>query len=219
MNTEAFPNPFSIFFVLAALSVLPFMALMVTSFLKIVVVLHLTRSALGVQESPPATVINGLAIILSVFIMAPVGNAAMKAAQAEMDKPATTIDSMFRIANAAKPPFVEFLQRHAHEREKQFFMKSAQRMWPPEMTEGLASDHLFVLVPSFTLSELKTAFQIGFVIYLAFIVVDFIVATVLLALGMSMISPTVVSVPFKLLLFVMLDGWSLLIHNLVATYR
>jgi type III secretion protein R len=113
----------------------------------------------------------------------------------------------------------EFLQKHTQERERQFFLKSASTIWPKERADKLRADDFMVMVPSFTLSELTRAFQIGFILYLVFVVVDLIVATVLLALGMSMISPTTISLPFKLLLFVMLDGWTRLIHGLVLSYK
>ena len=121
--------------------------------------------------------------------------------------------------DAAKTPLRSFLQKHTQERDRRFFLKSAESIWPAQRVATLSPDDYMVLVPSFTLSELTRAFQIGFVIYLVFVVVDLIVATILLALGMSMISPTTISLPFKLLLFVMLDGWTRLIHGLVLSYH
>ena len=123
------------------------------------------------------------------------------------------------MADAAAPPIRAFLMKHAPERERRFFVKSAGNLWPVERVQRLQADDLLVLVPSFAISELTRAFQIGFVLYLVFVVVDLIVATVLLALGMSMISPTTISLPFKLLLFVVLDGWTRLVHGLVMSYR
>jgi type III secretion protein R len=129
------------------------------------------------------------------------------------------LNDIMAVFDAAKVPVKAFLVKHTQERERQFFLKSAASIWPQARAERLMADDFMVLVPSFTLSELTRAFQIGFVIYLVFVVVDLIVATVLLALGMSMISPTTISLPFKLLLFVMLDGWTRLIHGLVLSYR
>jgi len=123
------------------------------------------------------------------------------------------------VLDAARPPVKEFLLKHTRERERQFFLKSASQIWPKARADSLQPDDLVVLVPSFALSELTRAFQIGFVLYLVFVVVDLIVATVLLALGMSMLAPTTISLPFKLLLFVMLDGWTRLVHGLVLSYR
>jgi type III secretion protein R len=126
---------------------------------------------------------------------------------------------MSSVAEAVKEPLKEFLNKNITEREKLFFLKSAKSIWPPERAAQLKEDDLIILVPSFTVSELTKAFQIGFVIYLAFVAVDLIIANILLAMGMSMISPTMISVPFKLLLFVVLDGWTQLIHSLVLSYK
>jgi type III secretion protein R len=219
MAPSLLPDPLSVFLVLAGLGVLPFLALVVTSYTKIVVVLNLTRNALGVQQVPPTMVINALAMILSAYIMAPIGTKAFDVIKSEVGTKTPAAQLMKQIGSAVEQPFVEFLEKHSNLRERKFFVKSAQAIWPKEMADKLSDKDLFVLIPAFTVTELMEAFQIGFIIYLAFIVVDFVVATVLLALNMSMISPTVVSVPFKLLLFVALDGWSKLIHNLVLTYR
>jgi type III secretion protein R len=127
--------------------------------------------------------------------------------------------SLFRIVSDAREPLRAFLSKHARPRERDFFVKSAQQLWPAEQAQALRSDDLMVLVPAFTVSELTAAFTIGFLLYLAFVVIDLVVANVLVALGMMMFSPTVVSVPLKLLLFVLLDGWSKLIHGLILTYR
>jgi type III secretion protein R len=129
------------------------------------------------------------------------------------------VDDVIAIVDAAQPPVKQFLQAHTLESERNFFVRSATSIWPKERAAALKNDDLTVLVPSFTLTELIKAFQIGFVLYIVFVVVDLVVANLLLALGMQMISPTTISVPFKLLLFVMLDGWSVLIHGLVLSYR
>jgi len=123
------------------------------------------------------------------------------------------------VFDASKAPLQQFLQKHTKEHERRFFLKSARAIWPSERAQGLNENDLMVLVPSFTLSELTKAFQIGFVVYIVFVIVDLLVANVLLALGMQMISPTTISVPLKLLLFVMLDGWAVLIHGLVLSYH
>jgi type III secretion protein R len=116
-------------------------------------------------------------------------------------------------------PLKEFLDKHINERYRKFFLRAANETWPKERAQDLQRDDLLVLIPSFTVTEITAAFQIGFVLYLAFIVVDLVVANILLALGMVMTSPTLISVPFKLLLFVALDGWSRLLEALVLTYR
>ena len=215
------PDPITLFTVLIILGMAPFAAILVTSFTKIVIVLSLLRLALGVQQVPPNLVLNGIALILSAYIMAPIGMAAIESLQ---EVPRTTqknnqLDQMSSVAEAVKKPLKEFLNKNITEREKLFFLKSAKSIWPPERAAQLKEDDLIILVPSFTVSELTKAFQIGFVIYLAFVAVDLIIANILLAMGMSMISPTMISVPFKLLLFVVLDGWTQLIHSLVLSYK
>jgi type III secretion protein R len=216
----ALSDPLTLVTLIVAFGVAPFVALMVTSYTKLVIVFGLLRTAMGLQQTPPNMVLNGIAIILTVYIMAPVG---MDVADALRGRAPVAkgegMNEIMAVFDAAKVPVKEFLQKHTRERERQFFLKSAASIWPPERAARLQSDDFMVLVPSFTLSELTRAFQIGFVIYLVFVVVDLIVATVLLALGMSMISPTTISLPFKLLLFVMLDGWTRLIHGLVLSYR
>lgn len=204
--------------IILAIGLVPFVAMMVTSYTKIVVVLGLLRNALGVQQVPPNMVLNGIAIIVSVYIMAPLGMEAFDKVRAE--GLATTSAGQFgQVLEAAQDPVRKFLDKHAQAREKAFFLKSAAAVWPPERARALHADDLIVLAPAFTLSELTAAFRIGFLIYLAFVIVDLIVANVLLALGLSQVTPTQVAIPFKLLLFVVLDGWSMLLHGLVLSYR
>ncbi len=214
------PEPITLIALIVAFGIAPFVALMVTSYTKLVIVFGLLRTALGLQQTPPNMVLNGLAIILSIYIMAPVGMDVSDAMRGRtFGAKGEGLNDIMTVIDAAKVPLKEFLQKHTHERERQFFLKSATSIWPKARAERLEADDFMVLVPSFTLSELTRAFQIGFVIYIVFVVVDLIVATILLALGMSMISPTTISLPFKLLLFVMLDGWTRLIHGLVLSYR
>ncbi len=218
---SSLPDPLVLLGLIVALGLVPFVALLVTSFTKLVIVFSLLRLALGVQQVPPNMVLNGLAIILSVYIMAPIGIQAAAALKTMPLSPGSGVRAadMLTVADAIKPPLKAFLEKHANERERLFFIKSASELWPKEQADALKSDDVLILVPAFTVSELTQAFQIGFLIYLAFVVIDLVIANILLALGMSMISPTIISVPFKLLLFVVLDGWSQLIHSLVLTYR
>jgi type III secretion protein R len=201
-----------------AIGLLPFAAMMITSYTKIVVVLGLLRNALGVQQVPPNMVLNGLALIISAYIMAPLmmdGYDTVK----RQGLASSSVQQIEQFITSAREPVRKFLDKHAHEREKAFFLKSATAVWPAERAKQLQKGDLLVLAPAFTLSELTEAFKIGFLLYLAFIVVDLIIANVLLALGLSQLSPSQVSIPFKLLLFVVLDGWSVLLHGLVLTYK
>ena len=214
------PDPLTLVALIVAFGVAPFVALMITSYTKLVIVFGLLRTAMGLQQTPPNMVLNGIAIVLSIYIMAPVGMDVNDALRGRtLGAKGEGLNDIMAVFDAAKVPVKAFLVKHTQERERQFFLKSAASIWPQARAERLLADDFMVLVPSFTLSELTRAFQIGFVIYLVFVVVDLIVATVLLALGMSMISPTTISLPFKLLLFVMLDGWTRLIHGLVMSYR
>ncbi len=213
-------DPATVVALILAFGVASFAALMVTSYTKLVIVFGLLRTALGLQQTPPNMVLNGIAIVLSIYIMAPIGMEVSDALKGrQFGAKGEGLGDVAAVIDAAKLPMREFLEKHTQERERQFFLTSASTIWPKHRAEALKPDDFMILIPSFTLSELTRAFQIGFVIYLVFVVVDLIVATVLLALGMSMISPTTISLPFKLLLFVMLDGWTRLVHGLVLSYR
>lgn len=337
-------SPALVLVTVVSLALAPFVAVMVTSFTKIVVVLSLLRNALGLQQVPPNVVINGLAIVLSIYVMYPVlldthaaVNARMEgkpmpaSIQAEIDarararaatapaaapappaspdapkaapapadtasapvadapptspaaadalkaeaaaKAASTAQGAAAAADSGKPsdanaardeaakaaqpgapdaagakpqappvlpplpkdgkmdtarllslveagkePLRTFLIKHSSDNERGFFLRSAQRLLPPARRGDLSVDDFIVIVPSFTVSELTAAFQIGFLIFLPFLIIDLVVANILLALGMMMLSPTTVSLPFKLLLFVLIDGWAKLVHGLVLTY-
>ena len=214
------PDPLTLAALILAFGAVPFVALMATCYTKLVIVFGLLRSALGLQQTPPNMVLNGIAIVLSVYVMAPVGMDIADALRGRaFGAKGEGLNDIVAVIEAAKTPVKSFLQKHTEERDRRFFLKSAEAVWPQQRAATLAADDFMVLVPGFTLSELTRAFQIGFIIYLVFVVVDLIVATVLRALGMSMIAPTTISLPFKLLLFVMLDGWTRLIHGLVLSYR
>ncbi|APZ01342.1 EscR/YscR/HrcR family type III secretion system export apparatus protein [Burkholderia pseudomallei] len=204
--------------VVIAISLLPFIAMVVTSYAKIVVVLGLLRNALGVQQVPPNMVLNGIAILVSLYVMAPIGMQAAKALD-EQQLASQSSQAIIQALGSAREPFRSFLEKHTPEREKRFFIRSASVIWPKEEASLLNERDLIVLAPAFALSELTDAFKIGFLLYIVFIIVDLVIANVLLALGLNQITPTNVAIPFKLLLFVAMDGWSTLIHGLVTTYK
>jgi len=215
------PDPLLTAAILLAVGMLPFFALMVSSFTKIVVVLGLLRQALGTQQVPPNLVLNGIAIIVSVFIMAPVGSQAWENVKAKEHGAGfgRHFEDIAVVGEAIEEPIKGFLEQHINDRYRRFFIRAAREIWPRERADALRKDDLLVMIPSFTVTEISSAFQIGFVLYLAFVVIDLVVGNILLALGMSMTSPTLISVPFKLLLFVALDGWSRLLEALVLTYK
>ncbi|MDR0240272.1 MAG: type III secretion system export apparatus subunit SctR [Burkholderia sp.] len=204
--------------IVVAIGLLPFVAMVVTSYAKVVVVLGLLRNALGVQQVPPNMVLNGIAILVSVYVMAPIGMMAAKTLSNQTISPQSS-QAVIQAADAAREPFRQFLIKHTQEREKRFFIRSASIVWPQEEAQALKETDLIVLAPAFTLTELTDAFKIGFLLYVTFIVIDLIIANVLLSMGLNQVSPTNVAIPFKLLLFVVMDGWSALIHGLVLTYK
>lgn len=205
------------------LALAPYVAVMVTAFTKLVVVFSLLRNALGLQQTPPNLVLNGLAIILSVYVMYPVGLQMSAAAEPVIAKQSQNgsplqVSQLLAAAQEAKEPLRQFLIKHTAADEREFFLSTSQRLLPQDKRALVTGDDLIVVVPAFTVGELARAFQIGFILFLPFLVIDLVVANVLQALGMMMLSPTTISLPFKLLLFVVLGGWSKLIHGLVLTY-
>ena len=172
------------------------------------------------QQVPPAIVTNGLALVLTWYVMYPVGAQIMTAVDANQQSQSSAAKlTVPDLLNFGKEPFRTFLDKHSKERERAFFMDAARRLMGEKVAATLTTKDFVVLVPSFAVSELTAAFLIGVLIALPFVVIDLVVANVLMALGMQMMSPTVLSLPIKLLLFVMLDGWSRLSHALVLTYQ
>lgn len=212
---------------LAALSLLPFAIMILSSFLKIVVVLSLLRSALGVQQAPPNQVINGVAFLLSLFIMYPTG-AKMYQAASETVKEQKVPDSLLSpdsstyviaVAQAAGEPMRDFLKRNSSPRHQALFYRLMYRGLSEEFRSSLKTDDFIVLVPSYITGQLKDAFEIGVLIYIPFFVIDLVTSNILLAMGMMMLSPVTISMPLKLFLLVMLDGWTILIDGLVKTFQ
>jgi type III secretion protein R len=211
-------NPVTIVILLVSLSLAPFLILLISSFVKMVIVMNLVRNALGVQQVPPNMVLNGLAILLSIYVMFPVvkeTGTLFNTIQLEFD----SLEQIKSVFNTLQKPIQGFLKKHTSDKHKIFFLRTAHKIWPQKDAEALNEDDLLVLVPAFTVTELTEAFQIGFLLYLPFIAIDLIVSNILLALGMMMVSPMTISLPFKLMLFVIVNGWSKLIHGLVLTYK
>ena len=194
-----------------ALSFLPAVLLMMTAFTRVIIVLSLLRQALGTQASPPNQVLIGLSLFLTLFIMGPT----LDRVYEEAYKPYVEGRASFEQAvAAAEAPMRAFMKTQTRQADFQLFVNLAKL--PPGTTVDEAP--LRVLVPAFVISELKTAFQIGFMIFIPFLVIDLIVASVLMSLGMMMLSPVLVALPFKLMLFVLADGWNLLIGSLAASF-
>lgn len=194
-----------------------FAVITVTSFVKISVVLFLLRNALGVQQAPPNIVLYAIALILTAFISAPLGRevyTAVGSANVNLQ----SFDDWQLVLERAEAPVQQHLLRFTLPRERAFFLDAAQRLWPPDMRDMARADSLPVLVPSFLIGELKRAFEIGFLIYLPFVTIDLSITTILIAMGMSQVQPSTISVPLKLLLFVLASGWTRLLHGLVISY-
>ena len=210
-------TPSSALLTVVVLGLAPFVAVMVTSFTKLVVVLSLLRNALGLQQVPPNVVLNGLALVLSIYVMYPVAMEMGNRLQGVGNIGGNT-QSLLKAADHAKEPLRDFLIKHTRPVERAFFLKTAQKTVSPALADNLTDRDFLVVVPAFTVSELSVAFEIGFLIFLPFLVIDLVISNVLMAMGMMMLSPTTVSMPFKLLLFVLIDGWVKLTHGLILTY-
>jgi type III secretion protein R len=218
-------RPLVLILTMAALSLLPFALLMVTSFVRISVVLSILRSAIGTPSVPPTQVLTGLALVLTIAVMAPTGQRmydAMKPALgAAADGDVSTGETLAALGTAAdrgKEPLREFILKHTDPRDRASFLAVTQKMRPAGERAAVTDRDFGVIVPAFVTSELRRAFQIGFLLFVPFLIVDMVVANLLLALGMHMLSPTTVSLPFKLLLFVIADGWTLVIRGLLQSY-
>ncbi len=202
----------NIFLLISFLSLLPAILIMFTSFARIVIVLSFLRQALGGQQIPPNPVIIGLAIFLTLFIMAqPLDTIAKDALKPYIAKQITIEEALKR----AEPTIKDFMLKQTRQKDIALFLDISKEP-PPATPEDIP---LRVLVPAFAISELKTAFEIGFLIYLPFLIIDMVVSSILLSMGMMMLPPILISLPFKLLLFVLVDGWNLVVGSLVRSFQ
>ena len=210
-------DPISLAVALALVALVPTVVVVSTTFLKLVVVMSLLRNALGIQQIPPNLALYGLALILSVYIMAPVGQ---EIHRQFTDQPETTrsVDRMITAVSKSAEPMRTFLLKHSDREQRAFFVRATQDLWGPKLSADVKETDFLILVPAFMVSELVAAFKIGFLLFLPFIVIDLIVSNILLAMGMMMVSPVMISMPLKLFLFVMVDGWTRLIQGLILTY-
>jgi type III secretion protein R len=212
-------DPLGIILFAGLMALVPVAAVLVTSYSKLVIVFFLLRQALGLQQVPPGLVLNSLALLLSVYIMLPAFTALGDSIERYQPQEKMTVkESLEKIVAPVKEPLRDFLKKHTSPKEVQYFVAAAERINTKAGIAAPREDDFMVLIPAFSVSELSAAFVIGFLIFLPFIAIDLIVANILLSLGMQMLSPTIVSLPLKLLLFVALDGWSVLVHQLVRSY-
>ncbi|MBQ8707536.1 MAG: type III secretion system export apparatus subunit SctR [Succinivibrionaceae bacterium] len=212
-------SPMNIIVIMVLLGLLPIALTLVTSYIKIIVVTNLVRNALGVQQVPPGSVLAGLSIILSIFVMAPVGQQTYRLLEKEDLSANFTPTQLMTVMSNVSDPLKTFLVKNTDRRVSNSFTGVARRIWPNEIKDKFEDDSFIFIVPSFVISELTKAFQIGFLLYLPFIVIDLIISNILLAMGMMMVSPMTISLPFKLMLFVSLDGWLKISQGLLLSYN
>lgn len=207
-----FGVPIQIVLLLTALTLLPAAVMSATPFLRIVIVLHFLRQALGTQTAPSNQVLVGLALFLSILVMQPVLGEMYTQAYEPVQKGEITVQEGW---SKASVPFKTFLLKFARERDIKLFLEISHSPQPAKPSDV----NLAVLVPAYTLSELKASFQIGAVLYLPFLIIDLVVASVTLSVGMMQLPPVMVSAPFKILLFVLVDGWNLVVGSLVKSFN
>ncbi len=196
---------------MASFSLLPFIFVSMTPFLRFTIVFSMLKTAMGTNSVPPAMTLIGLSLILTVYTMSPVFDKMYQAYQIPYQKNQNVIEAV----NAASKPLKEYMLKQTRQSDLAFFVEKIKKR-PPESPDELT---IWEVAPAYIVSELKTAFEIGFIIYIPFIVLDLVVANILLALGMFMLSPQIVSTPFKLLIFIAVDGWSLIVKGLVESFN
>lgn len=218
-------RPIIVMIAMASLSLAPFVLVMTTSFLKFSVVGSILRTAMGTQQIPPNQVLMGLSLILTIYVMTPVGREIYNEVSDLVGDPVQEgvfsdegIDRLKLALDRGKEPYLKFLMKHSNPKERRLFLMLGQQLHRDDETYIPDEREFTGLVAAFVTSELTEAFQIGFILFVPFIAVDMIVSNVLLAMGMQMLSPTIVSLPLKLLLFVLVDGWHLLMRGLVLGY-
>ncbi|MGY2228486.1 type III secretion system export apparatus subunit SctR [Pseudomonas tolaasii] len=210
-------DPLVLALLLGAMSLMPMLLIVCTAFLKIVIVLMITRNAIGVQQVPPSMAINAIALAATLFIMAPVGYEIAEVVKVTPLNLAN-VQTMQQTGLEAIKPLRTFMLRNVDPDVLTHLLENTARMWPAQMALEVQREDLILLIPAFVLSQLQSGFEIGFLIYIPFIVIDLIVSNLLLALGMQMVSPMTISLPLKLLLFVLVSGWSRLLDSLFLSY-
>jgi type III secretion protein R len=210
-------DPITLALFVAGVAMLPFALMTMTCFLKISMVLLITRNAIGVQQVPPSMAMYGIALAMTVYVMAPT----MQSMSDEINRTKahafanqTGLDNLQRIGE----PLRVFMLKHAKEEQRDRFLEKAKRLWPEEQARNATSKDFVVLIPAFMVSEIQAGFEMGFLIYIPFVVIDLLVSNLLLALGMQMVSPMTISLPLKLFIFVTIDGWGKLLDALLNTY-
>ncbi len=209
---EQISSVLQIIFLFTVLSLAPAALILMTSFTRFAIVLSFMRTALGTQQSPPTQVIIGLALFLTFFVMQPVWQRIHQEAVVPYEQHSISGEEL---VNRGIAPLKEFMLKHTHKSDLALFVSMSQKE-KPQNAEALS---IAVVIPAFVTSELKTAFQIGFMLYIPFIILDMVVASILLSMGMMMLPPVMISLPFKIMLFILVDGWNLLIGSLIKSFQ
>ncbi|MBS4207611.1 flagellar type III secretion system pore protein FliP [Bacillus sp. FJAT-50079] len=208
---EAVSTSVKLFLLLTVLSLAPSILILMTSFTRIIIVLSFVRTSLATQQMPPNQVLVGLALFLTFFIMTPVFSEVNQEALQPLFNDEIQLEEAYE---RAAVPFKDFMSKHTRQKDLDLFLNYAQL----ERPETIQDIPLTALVPAYALSELKTAFQIGFMIFIPFLVIDMVVASILMSMGMMMLPPVMISLPFKILLFVLVDGWYLVVRSLLQSF-
>lgn len=204
---------------LALMALVPLMVVTTTSFLKISLVLLVLRNAIGVQQVPPTLAIYGISLALSVFIMAPtVQEVGKRALSADSNPAASRSVPLLQKAQNAFDPLRTFMLKMSRPEQREMFLASAKKLWPKEAAKDAKSSDALILIPAFVVSELQTGYEIGFLIYIPFVVIDLLISNLLMALGMQQVSPQTITIPLKLLLFTLVSGWAKLLNALAMSY-
>jgi type III secretion protein R len=211
------PSTLGLIVALTAVGLVPFFVVTMTGFLKISVVMFILRNALGLQQTPPSLVLYGIAIVLTVYVSSPLLADVFTRLTAR-DVDFSSMEKLTQAAQSVREPIQAHLLRFTKSNERQFFLTATTRVWPESARANVKDDDIVVLLPAFVSSELTRAFEIGFLLYLPFLIIDIVVSNILMAMGMIMVSPTLISLPLKLFLFVAVDGWSRLLHGLILSY-
>lgn len=201
-----------ILFVMTVLSLAPALLILTTSFTRIIVVLHFLKQAMGTPQMPPPQVLVGLALFLTFFVMAPVWNKVNDQALQPYLKNSMTLEEAYQ---KGVDPIREFMLKQTREEDLGLFLSLAKIEKPSNQAEVPT----YVLIPAFAISELRIGFQIGFVLFIPFLIIDLVVSSVLMSMGMMMLPPIMISVPFKILLFILVDGWNLIVSSLISSFH
>jgi type III secretion protein R len=211
-------DPFSIALFLAGLSLLPIILITTTSFLKTTIVLLIVRNALGVQQVPPGIAMYSIALMMTAYVMAPTLQQMIDAVPVEAVSSPSARYPMMPTLQKGLEPLRAFMLKHTKAEQRELFLDKAKKLWPEKMARQATATDFLIVVPAFMISEMQAGFEMGFLVYVPFLVIDVLVSNVLMALGMQQLSPNTVTIPLKLFLFVIVDGWGKLLHSILNTY-